>query len=63
MFLMPDKSFAVFDEDTGDQLSEWMSYADAQDWLSCAGYAQGTSYRQDRQYSMHIRHEEHWRPS
>ncbi len=45
---------AVFDEDTGEQLSGWLSSPDAREWLACANYAQQTPHWRDRKRTMRI---------
>jgi hypothetical protein len=45
---------AVFDEDTGEQLSGWMSGPDVREWLACANYTQEMPSWQDRKRTMRI---------
>lgn len=52
---MREKEYAVFDTDTGEQLSEWMSRTEAHAWLGCLRYEQQMPYWRDRQYNPHIR--------
>ena len=48
------KRHAVFDEDTGEQLSGWMTGPQAREWLDVACYQQQMPSWQDRKHNMRI---------
>ena len=50
----PDR-YAIFDADTGTQHSGWMSRDKADEWLTCAQFAEKQPYWQGRQYNWQIR--------
>jgi hypothetical protein len=50
----PDR-YAIFDADTGTQHSGWMSRDKANEWLTCAQFAEKQPYWQGRQYNWQIR--------
>lgn len=50
----PDR-YAIFDADTGTQHSGWMSRDKADEWLTCAQFAEKQPYWQIRRYNWQTR--------
>jgi len=49
-----DDDYAVFDQETGEQLSDWTSYLEAWEWLNIA-FRDHAGYWGDQYHVMRVR--------